>query len=175
MLIVRPVPPSGARTSAALAAAETTTALALAHTAAGGDPPEAVPLLASAALAYGAGLLVLRGRARILTVLPVLLGTQLLLHSWLSALAEHPHAHGGGTLLGLTWPMLSAHLVAGLVAAAAWVLRRRAEVVVAWCAAARPAPPPYLRSLGTARTGRSRRAWRRAVAPTRGPPAALAG
>ena len=62
VLILREVPRAGVRLSAGLVAAETTTALAIAHTAAGGVLPAAGWLLAIGATAYGASLLVLRGR-----------------------------------------------------------------------------------------------------------------
>uniref|UniRef100_UPI0016015BC3 hypothetical protein n=1 Tax=Nocardioides pelophilus TaxID=2172019 RepID=UPI0016015BC3 len=144
MLILREVPRSGVRLSAGLASAETTTALALAHTAAGGQLPSAGWLLAVAATAYGASLLVLRGRAPVRVMLPALVGLQVLLHAWLVALTAggdlHRHGAGSDALLGLTWPMLLAHAAAGLVAAVAWVLRRRAvDVLLGWVDVPQPA------------------------------------
>jgi hypothetical protein len=136
VLILRRVPRSGARLSAGLTAAETTAALAIAHTAAGGTLPSAGWLLTIATTAYGASLLVLRDRLPVRVVLPALVGVQVLLHAWLVTLTSgtgaHPHG-AGSDLLGLSWPMLLAHVGAGLVAAAAWVLRRRAvEVLLGW-------------------------------------------
>lgn len=177
MLILREVPRSGVRVSAGLAAAETTAALGIGHTAAGGVLPSAGWLLAIAATVYGASLVVLRGRLPVRVVLPALVGTQVLLHAWLVTLTSGTgmHAHDGGShaLLGLTWPMLLAHVAAGLVAATAWVLRRRAvAALLGW------AHSPALRVPDRGRVPAGRRAWlpeRRhlAAGPTRGPPYAL--
>ena len=176
MLILRQVPRSGVRLPAGLTAAETTAALAIAHTAAGGMLPSPGWLLAIAATAYGASLLVLRGRAPVRLMVPVLIGLQVLSHAWLVALTEGTgvHSHGSGAdVLGLTWPMLLAHVAAGLVAAAAWVLRRRAvDVLLGW--ADPPSPDIPHRARFTARRSRPTPAGRRVVVlPTRGPPAAV--
>lgn len=156
---------------------ETTTALAIAHTAAGGALPSAGWLLVLAATAYGASVLVLRGRAPVRVVAPSLVGLQVLLHAWLVALTAgtgaHPHGSGTDALLGLTWPMLLAHAAAGLVAALAWVLRRRAvAVLLRWIDAPSPAVPHRTRI--TARRSRPTPAGRSVTAlPTRGPPRGL--
>jgi len=177
VLILREVPRGGVRLSAGITAAETTTALAIAHTAAGGMLPSAGWLLAIAATAYGASLLVLRGRAPVRVMVPVLIGLQVLAHAWLVALTEgtgaHPHGSGADVLLGLTWPMLLAHVAAGLVAALAWVLRRRAvDVLVGWTDS--PTPDIPHRARFTARRSRPSPVGRRVtVLPTRGPPPAL--
>ena len=177
MLILREVPRSGVRLSAGLTAAETTAALAIAHIAAGGVLPSPGWLLAIAATAYGASLLVLRGKAPVRVMVPVLIGLQVLSHAWLVALTEgtgaHPHGPGGDALLGLTWPMLLAHVAAGLVAAVAWVLRRRAvDVLLGW--AESPTPDIPHRARFTAHASRPTPAGRRVVVlPTRGPPRAL--
>lgn len=177
MLVLREVPRPGVRVSAGLAAVETTTALAIAHTAAGGVLPSAGWLLAIAATAYGAGLLVLSGRGSVRVVLPALIGLQVLLHAWLVALtagsSAHPHGAAAATVLGLSWPMLLAHVSAGVVAAAAWVLRRRAvAVLLAWVDLPAPAIPhrAAVRALEVrcAVVGRDV-----AALPTRGPPARL--
>lgn len=177
VLIVRRVPRPGLRLSAALTAGETTTALAIAHTAAGGELPSATGLLLIASTVYGAATLVLRGKAPLRVVIPALVGAQIVLHAWLVALAaEHAEhaAHAAqltaGGVLGLSWPMLGAHLLAGAVTAVALVLRRRAvAVLLAWQAQPRlavPLRPRHLadgpRTLATVvlLTG----------APTRGPP-----
>lgn len=175
VLTVRRVPRRAGRLSAGLTAAETTTALAIAHAAAGGQLPSGAWLLVVAATVYGAASLVLRGRSPMRVAVPALVGTQVLLHAWLVALtAEHPgHATVGG-VLGLSWSMLAAHLLAGAVTALALVLRRRAvAVLLAWrdqarlavtLRAPRPveAPPGLLAGLIAC------------LAPTRGPPAATA-
>ncbi|KAA1425673.1 hypothetical protein [Nocardioides antri] len=175
MLILREVPRSGVRLSAGLSAAETTTALAIAHTTAGGELPSAGWLLAIAATAYAAGLVVLRGRAPVRLVLPALVGLQVVMHAWLVQLTSggglHPHGAGADALLGLSWPMLLAHLAAGAVAAVVWIARRRAvDVLLGW------SDTPSLPTPHRTRVA----AWRVAVAlvgrdvvagPTRGPPA----
>jgi hypothetical protein len=176
VLVLREVPRSGVRLSAGLAAAETTTALAIAHTAAGGELPSTGWLLAVASMAYGASLLVLRGRAPVRVVLPALVGLQVLLHAWLVALTAgsglHAHTSGSEALLGLTWPMLLAHLAAGLVAAVGWVLRRRAvDVLLGWSDARLPAVA--LRRVRTGRTTSAPTARYLVARPTRGPPRAL--
>ena len=176
MLILRRVPRSGVRLSTGLTAAETTDALALAHTAAGGVLPSAGWLVVITATVYGASLLVLRGRLPVRVMLPALVGAQVLLHAWLVTLASgtgvHSHAHGSDALLGLTWPMLLAHVAAGLVAATAWLLRRRAvDVLLGWS----DAPTPDIPHRGRVATRRTapvlqRHDW--AAPPTRGPPRA---
>jgi hypothetical protein len=178
VLILREVPRAGVRLSAGVTAAETTAALGIAHTAAGGVLPSAGWLLAIAAIVYGASLLVLRGRAPVRVMVPVLVALQVLLHAWLVALTEgtgaHQHASGSEALLGLTWPMLLAHLAAGLVAALAWVLRRRAvDVLLDWVDSATPGIPHRTR-ITARRHPRPAPAGRSVVAlPTRGPPRAL--
>jgi len=178
VLILREVPRAGVRLAAGLAAAETTTALAIAHTAAGGMLPSASWLLIVAATAYGAGLLVLRGRAPVRVVLPALIGLQVILHAWLVALTEvgglHTHGSGSDALLGLSWPMLLAHLGAGLVAGAAWVLRRRAvDVLLGWSDTPSPAVP--FKAQLVAGAVRPRVGSRHdGAAPARGPPSPVA-
>ncbi len=175
VLILREVPRSGVRLSAGLTAAETTTALALAHTAAGGTLPSAGWVIAVAATVYGASLLVLRGRLPVRVVLPALVGCQVLLHAWLAILTSgtHPHGPGSDALLGLTWPMLLAHVAAGLVAATAWVLRRRAvDVLLGWSAAPTPDIPHRGRVAPRRIAPRPQRHYL-AAGPTRGPPQAL--
>lgn len=177
VLILREVPRAGRRLSAGLTAAETTTALAIAHTAAGGVLPSGAWLLAIAATAYGASVLVLGERAPVRLMLPVLVGLQVLLHAWLVALTAgtgaHPHGAGADAVLGLTWPMLLAHVAAGLVAASAWVLRRRAvDVLVGWTDTSTPGVPHRARI--TVRPSRPAPPGRSVAAlPTRGPPQAL--
>ncbi|MDZ5622903.1 hypothetical protein SFC88_18835 [Nocardioides sp. HM23] len=177
MLILRRVPRTGMRLSAGLTAVETTVALAIAHTAAGGVLPSAGWLLTIGATAYGAGVLVLSGRVPVRVMLPVLVGLQVLLHAWLVALTEGAGAHSHGSaaeaVLGLTGPMLLAHVAAGLVAAVAWALRRRAvDVLLGWADTTAPA----IRHRSRVAAGRSRPtpAGRSVSAlPTRGPPRAL--
>jgi len=175
VLIVRRVPRDGVRLSSALAAAETTTALAIAHTAAGGAAPSAGWLLTVAAMAYGAGTLVLRRRATIRVVLPALVAAQVLLHAWLVALTStHPAHADTGAVLGLSWQMVAAHLVAGAVTAVAWALRRGAvAVLLAWAQPPRLLVPPRwaLAAAGVVRAVSFRFL---AASPTRGPPTGLA-
>lgn len=177
MLVLREVPRSGVRLSAGLTAAETTAALGLAHTAAGGALPSAGWLLAIATTVYGASLLVLRRRVPVRVAMPALVGLQVVLHAWLVALTAgsgvHPHGSASDPLLGLSWPMLLAHLLAGAVAALAWVLRRRAvDVLLGWSEA--PTLRIAHRARVSARVVRPMPAGRSARAlPTRGPPTRL--
>lgn len=176
MLILREVPRPGVRLSAGLTAAETTAALALAHTAAGGTLPPAPWLLAVAATVYGASLPVLRGRVPIRIVLPALVALQLLLHAWSVALTSgaglHAHQHAPG-VLGLSWPMLLAHVAAGTVAAVAWALRRRAvDILLGWCDA--PLPGIAHRDRVVLQSAPPTLRWiQLTTRPTRGPPRAL--
>lgn len=178
MLVLRSVPRGEVRLSAGLTAAETTVALGIAHTAAGGALPTPGWLLVIAATAYAASLLALGGRAPLRVMAPALVGAQVMLHAWLVALTAgsggHAHERGGAeVLLGLTWPMLLAHVAAGLVALLAWVVRRRAvDVVLGW---AESTPPgiPHRRRITIRRprpvpVGRAIRSL-----PTRGPPCGL--
>lgn len=178
MLVLRTVPRGGSRVSAGLTAAETTTALAIAHTAAGGELPSGGWLLAVAATVYGAASLVLRGRSPLRVAVPALVGAQVLLHAWLVALTvEHSghaaHAAAGG-VLGLSWSMLGAHLLAGAVTALALVLRRRAvAVLLSWREQPRIAVPLWPAGIVEAPGGLVARLLAD-VAPTRGPPAVAA-
>lgn len=179
VLIVRRVPRPGLRLSAALTAGETTTALAIAHTTAGGELPSAAWLLLIAVTVYGAAILVLRGKAPLRVVIPALVGAQVVLHAWLVALvadhadhAEHAAQLTAGGALGLSWSMLGAHLLAGAVTAVALVLRRRAvAVLLAWQAQPRPAVPLRSRSVTEAPRALTASVLA-ACTPTRGPPAA---
>ena len=139
--------------------------------------PSAGWLLVIAATAYGASLLVLRGRAPVRVMVPALVGLQVLSHAWLVALTggtgAHPHGSSADALLGLSWPMLLAHVAAGLVAALAWMLRRRAvDVLLGWTGT----PTCHIphRARFTARRSRPTPPGRRVTTlPTRGPPRAL--
>lgn len=178
MLTVRRLPRTRAEIPALLASLESTAALALAHVIAGGAAPSLVWLAAFGVLGYGAGLAVLTERASIRVIGPVLLATQVLGHAWLVALSPghgdgHLHAEVG--LLGLNPEMLAAHVLAALVAAGVWVLRRRAvELVLHWADPARVAVPEVVRS--TVRGRRTVRQRERVLrlAPTRGPPLGVA-
>lgn len=178
MLILREVPRRAVRLSAGLASAETTTALAIAHTAAGGVLPSAGWLLAIAATTYGASVLVLRGRVPVRVMVPALVGLQILLHAWLVALTAgsglHEHgAEAAASFVGLSWPMLLAHGGAGLVAALVWLVRRRAvDVLLGWVD--QPAPPVPFRAAAVVRRALPNPARRDLSAvPTRGPPVAF--
>lgn len=174
MLVLRKVPRGGSRLSAGLTAAETTTALAIAHTAAGGELPSGGWLLAVAATVYGAAGLVLRGRTPLRVAVPALVGVQVLLHAWLVALtvehAGHAAHEAAGGVLGLSWSMLAAHVLAGAVTALALALRRRAvAVLLSWRVQPRLAVP--LRTAPVVEASRVLVArLLAAVAPTRGPP-----
>lgn len=175
VLIVRRVPRRGSAVSAALTTVESLTALVIAHTAAGGALPGAAWLLAMAALGYVASSLVLSRRTSIRVALPAMILTQLLMHSWLVTLSGPEHAAHAGTMLGLSGPMVTAHLVAATVTALAWTMRRRAvDVLVRWADTA-PLPVPALRaSAAPAPSYVARRDRALSVAPSRGPPQARA-
>lgn len=178
MLVVRRVPRRVAPVAAGLATLEMLTALVLAHTAAGGSLPSGAWLLVLGVVAYGAGLDVLGRGLSIRWAAPVMVLVQLLLHAWLMTLQPTGHAgHAGGgavadgTLLGISPAMFAAHVVAGVIAALAWSLRRRAvEVLTSWVAGPRaavvaPSRVPAPRRTDAAPTGVMVR-----ITPTRGPP-----
>ena len=126
-----------------LVSIESVVALALAHLAAGGDVPSGWWLAAFGVPVYAASRLVLRQRARIRVVLPVLVALQVLGHAWLVALAAGGAQHAGhldesGPFLGLSPAMLAGHLAAAAVTGAMWALRRRAvDVLLQWAEPAR--------------------------------------
>lgn len=172
MLTVRVLPRRGAALRSALSTLEVMLVLVAAHTWAGGRLPTAGWVVLAAGLVFAAGLVVMRGRVSLRVAVPALVAAQLLLHSWLSVLAAGEHVHGGQ--LGLTWPMLLAHLVGGVVTAVVWELRRRAvEVLVTWCDPGL-LPVPALRQVSSrvAPVLPLRRPL--VVVPLRGPPAGLA-
>lgn len=178
VLTVRRAPRSSVALPATLGSIESVTALVLAHLAAGGDVPHPLWLTAFAVLSYAAGRPVLRRRAGIRVVLPLLVAAQVLGHAWLVALtpgahAGHlGHAHGGGSgVLGLTPGMVLAHAVAAVVIGVMWGLRRRAvDVLVGWSDLGLVAAPAPARVRALARRAVPHlRAWV-AGAPTRGPP-----
>jgi hypothetical protein len=171
----------GVAARAALASAEVTTTLVVAHTAAGGMLPPAAWVGATALAVFGAGLLVLRGSVRPLVALPALVAAQLGLHLWFVALTPeaHPgHAHmaaGAAPGLDLGWPMLAAHLAGAAVTALAWHVRARAvHAVLALAAAVPVAVTPGPRRPTSTRTVRPAARRPLALAPRRGPPVALA-
>ncbi len=176
--------PRGVAARSALASAEVTTTLVVAHAAAGGALPSAGWVAAMAAVVFGAGLLVLRGSVRSVVALPALLAAQVGLHLWLSALApaSHPgHAHAavaGAEVapdLHLGWPMLVAHLLGAVVTALAWHVRRRAvSTALAWGAAAVVPLTPVRPRPASAGTARPVARHLISLAPRRGPPVALA-
>jgi hypothetical protein len=173
VLTVRRTPRSRVRVPATLGSLESVVALALAHTAAGGEVPAPWWLAAFGVLVYAASGLVLRGRAGIRTALPVLLAAQVLGHAWLVALSPHGgHGHADGIVLGLTPSMLIAHAVGAAVTGAMWALRRRAvEVLLGWSdPGALPLPHRRAPRVRTVRV-RPVPLLHVATAPTRGPPA----
>jgi hypothetical protein len=134
VLSLQVLPRRGVILRAALATVEIMTLLVAAHTWAGGTLPEPGWMAGAAALVFGGGLVVLRGRVSLRVMVPALVAAQLLLHCWMVVLAPAPameHAHGPH--LELTWQMVLAHVVGGLGTALVWELRRRAvEVVLNW-------------------------------------------
>ncbi len=178
VLTVRRAPRRRVAVPALLGSLESVVALVLAHVAAGGEVPAAWWLVAFGALVHAAGSLVLRRRASVRLVLPLVLAGQVLGHAWLVTLSPGVHAghgHEPAALLGLTPAMLGAHLVAAAVTGAMWVLRRRAvEVLLHW-AVPGIVPTPAPRRVHPVQPVRVRSARdHRALAPTRGPPVLLA-
>ena len=175
MPTLRVLPLRGALLRSALATLEIMTAVVAAHTWAGGALPSVAWMAGAAALVFGAGALVLRGRAPLRAVVPVLVVAQLLLHCWMAVLAPASstgHAHAGH--LELTWQMVLAHLAGGLVTAVVWELRRRAvEVVLSW-AAPGVLPIPMLRRVLTRSAPVPPLRRPLVVVPLRGPPVGLA-
>ncbi len=178
MLTVRRTPRTRVAVPATIGSLESVAALALAHIAAGGEVPGALWLTAFGGLVYAASVVVLRRKAGIRVVLPVLVGAQVLGHAWLVALspgAHATHSHDAGGFLGLTPGMLAAHALAAAVTGVMWAVRRRAVVVLlAWSDLGRlPAPVrPAVPGRQTVAALVSRRFL--AIAPTRGPPARAA-
>ncbi len=117
---------------AALATIEIMTLMVAAHTWGGGRLPATGWMVATAALVFAAGTMVLRGRLPLRAMVPALVALQLLLHSWMAVLGP-TSGHVHGPHLELTWQMVLAHVAGGLAAALVWELRRRAvEVVLTW-------------------------------------------
>ena len=145
MLTVQVLRRRGAIPRAALSTVEIMTLLVAAHTWAGGTLPATGWIAATAALVFGAGAVVLRGRAPMRVVVPALAVTQLLLHCWMVVLG--PTTHGHVAHLDLTWQMVLAHLAGAVATAAIWALRRRAvDVVLAWSEAGLVPVPGVLRT-----------------------------
>ena len=154
VLTLRRTPRRRVGVAATLVSIESVVALALAHLAAGGALPSAWWLAAFGAPVYGASRLVLRRRASIRVVLPVLVAMQVLGHAWLVALATSGavhdghagHLHESGPFLGLSPAMLAGHLAAAAVTGAMWALRRRAvDVLLQWAEPARVPVVPRVR------------------------------
>jgi hypothetical protein len=173
VLSLQVLPRRGAVLRAALSTLEIMTVLVAAHAWASGDLPSPGWMAGSAALVFAGGTVVLRRRVPLRVMVPALVAAQLLLHCWMVVLAPTSgHAHG--THLDLTWQMVLAHGVGGLVTALVWELRRRAvEVVLGW---AEPGllPVPLLRpaAVPSPRVLPLRRPL--VVVPLRGPPVSLA-
>lgn len=178
MLTVRRAPRSRVAVPATIGSLESVAALAIAHVAAGGEVPSGWWLVAFGALVYVASTVVLRRRASIRVVLPVLVAAQVLGHAWLVALTpgvHATHAHDAGGFLGLSPAMLAAHAVAAVATGVMWALRRRAVVVLLRWSDLDRLPAPSLRT-GAVRDLVATLTPRRflAIAPTRGPPSAAA-
>jgi hypothetical protein len=174
VLSIRVLPRRWATLRAALATLEIMTVLVAVHTWAGGELPMASWIAATACLVFVGGSVALRGRVPLWVMVPALIATQLLLHSWLVVLEPAPHpGHVHGTSLELGWRMVLAHVVGGLATALVWELRRRAvEVVLTW-AEIGLLPVPALRPAvaHSAPVLPLRRPL--AVVPLRGPPVGL--
>lgn len=175
MLTLQVLPRRGVVLRSALSTVETMVALVAAHVWAGGQLPSGWWMAAVAGLVFVVGLAVLRGRVPLRVAVPGLVAAQLLLHCWMTVLGSASHLHHDqGVALGLTWSMLLAHVVGGVVTALVWELRRRAvDVLLSW-AEAGLVPPPTLRRvlLRVPPVLPLRRPL--VVVPLRGPPVAIA-
>lgn len=174
MLSVRVLPRGGLILRAAVATLEILTVLVAAHTWAGGELPAAGWIVMAAALVFGAGTVVLRGRVPLWVMVPALTVAQFLLHCWMVVLAPSPSvAHAHGPHLELTWQMVLAHALGAVTTALVWELRRRAvEVVLTWGEAGL-VPVPTLRPAGAHRTPLLPMRRPLVVVPLRGPPVSL--
>ncbi|WP_139977883.1 hypothetical protein [Nocardioides litoris] len=185
MVTLRVLPRRGTTRRALLATVEVTGVLALGHVLAGGSLPSLPWLGLMAAAVLGAGLLVLHGRVRPAVAVPALVGTQLLLHAWLTALtpAADPMASMQASMQGagheahvhaaLDPAMLAVHVAGGLLCAVLWELRARAaEVVVGWVRQPLPPVPAVRRPVAPAAAPAALVSRVLAsAAPRRGPPA----
>lgn len=177
---MRVVPRPGAVARALLATLEIVVGTAAAHTWAGGTLPSPAWVAMMAGMVLLASVLVLRGRVGAKVAVPTLAAAQLLLHCWLVALspahaAAGHQAHGSAAHLELTVPMVGAHLVAAVLTAVVWTLRRRAvDVVLAWATLLRVVVGTVRRLAPTSAPAVVRRHLVVLVAPRRGPPAPLA-
>jgi hypothetical protein len=158
----------------ALATLEIMTVLVAAHTWAGGTLPSPAWIGTAAAMVFAAGLVVLRGRVPLRLMVPALVVAQLLLHCWMVVLVAPPSGHAHGTHVDLTWQMLLAHVVGGVVTALVWELRRRVvEVVLNWSRVGLVPVPTLRRAVARyAPVLPLRRPL--VVVPLRGPPVGLA-
>ncbi len=111
--------------------AEVLLTMVVAHVVAGGHLPDALALLGAAVPTFVASLLVLGRGLRVRTALPLLIGAQFALHLWLvvgTSGTGHASEHA------LSVPMVGAHLLAAVVAALSWLLRRQAVDSILRCA-----------------------------------------
>lgn len=191
MLTVREVPRRGALLCSVLASVEIVLGTVAAHTWAGGALPSASWIMAIAVLVLVGGLVVDHGKIPLKVAVPALAGLQLLLHSWLVALAPTHSMSGAGmsstgmsgagmssahsSHLELTTPMVLAHLAAAALTALVWSARRRAiDVLLTWCAQVRvPLLAPALAPAALVRVAEHLR-FLLGAASRRGPPLLLA-
>jgi len=150
VLSVQVLPRRGVMLSAALATIEIMTVMVAAHTWAGRELPGAGWMAAAAVLVFAVGTVALRSKVPLRALVPALVLAQFLLHCWMVVLAPATPAtaHGHGPHLELTWRMVLAHLVGGLVTALVWQLRRRAvELVLSWAEPGLVPVPTRLRTV----------------------------
>ncbi len=174
VLSIQVLPRRGFALRSALATLEIMMVLVAAHTWAGGTLPSPVWIGAAAAMVFAAGLVVLRGRVPLRHMVPALVVAQLFLHCWMVVLAAPSSGHAHGTHLELTWQMVLAHVVGGIVTALVWALRRRAvDVILNWSRVGLVPVPTLRRAVARyAPVLPLRRPL--VVVPLRGPPVGLA-
>lgn len=152
------------------ASVEITLAAVVAHAWAEGGLPEVPWLLGLGALTYVVSRHVLRGQVPFVAAVLGMGVAQLGLHVFLALMSPHAHGEAGGEL-GLTWPMLLAHLVSTLVTGLVWEVRRRVVGALLHLTAPVPAVPRLRTSAHRAVVVLTQRCLLLA-APRRGPPVA---
>lgn len=139
----RPAPHAPARSL--LATLEIMLGVTAAHSWAGGALPSVPWLVGLAALVFGAGLLLMRGAARLGSLVLGVGVAQFVLHATLSLMSPATgHVHTDTSLLAslhLSWPMLAAHAASALLTALVWRLRQRAVEAVLHAVRLRPLAP----------------------------------
>lgn len=164
-----------------LATTEIMLGVTVAHAWAGGSLPSVPGLTALGLLVLGSTLLLFGDRVGLRTVVPVVLGAQIALHTVFEVAAPAAghtavHAHSAAAGSGhVTWQMLVAHVAGTALTVLVWAVRRRAAEVLlsltVLCALPIPHRPAF-RPSADATAPDDPLHWLTG-APRRGPPARL--